>query len=106
MLATDWTMHRLPADLLSGAVLISGIYDPAPAIGTTVNEEIRLTAEQARRLDFERIPPLVHCPVEILVGGQEPSHWIDQSFRYAHHRRGTGSARACGSARASTISTS
>ncbi|BBK32411.1 hypothetical protein STHU_30450 [Allostella humosa] len=84
-LATDWTLRELPADLIKGAVLISGIYDPTPAMRTSVNEDIRLTEELARRHDYERAPVLARCPVEIVAGGQEPTHWIDQSFRYAHH---------------------
>lgn len=84
-IATDWTGRGLPADLLAGAVLISGIYDPRPAMRTTVNAEIRLTPELAARHDYERLPPRVRCPVRIIAGGREPWHWIDQSYRYAHH---------------------
>jgi len=84
-LATDWTLRDLPADLVKGAVLISGIYDPAPAAATTVNEEIRLTPALARRHDYERAPVTARCPVWIAAGGREPWHWIDQSYRYAHH---------------------
>jgi arylformamidase len=84
-LATDWTRQGLPADLIKGAVLISGIYDPAPAALTTVNSEIRLTQEIIERHNYECHPPVARCPVWIIAGGQEPWHWIDQSFRYAHH---------------------
>ena len=48
-LATDWTARRLPADLIKGALMISGIYDPAPAMRTSVNADIRLTPEIAAR---------------------------------------------------------
>lgn len=89
-LATDWTLRDLPRDLLQGAVLISGIYDPAPAIRTTVNAELKLTPAIARRHNYEQAPPFVRCPVEIMAGGQEPSHWIDQSFRYAHQLGANG----------------
>ena len=30
------------------------------------------------------------CPVWVVAGGLEPWHWIDQSFRYAHHLRRHG----------------
>ncbi len=84
-LATDWTLRDLPADLVTGAVLVSGIYDPHPAMATTVNADIRLTPELAQRHDYERLPPRVRCPVRVIAGGREPWHWIDQSYRYAHH---------------------
>jgi arylformamidase len=90
IMAEDWPARGLPADIVKGAVMISGIYDPAPAIRTTVNADIRLTPELAARHDHERIPPRLRCPAWIVAGGREPWHWIDQSFRYAHHLRRHG----------------
>ena len=84
-LATDWTAHGLPADLVKGAVLTSGIYDPAPAKLTTVDAEIRLTPEIIARQNYEHHPPRTRCPVWVIAGADEPWHWIDQSYRYAHH---------------------
>jgi arylformamidase len=66
-------------------VLISGVYDPAPAKLTTVDAEIRLTPEIIARQNYEQHPPRTRCPVWVMAGGDEPWHWIDQSFRYAHH---------------------
>src|SRR5207247_11119827 len=77
--------HGVPADLIKGAVLISGIYDPAPAGLTTVDAEIRLTPEIIARQNFEHHPPRTRCPVWVIAGADEPWHWIDQSYRYAHH---------------------
>ncbi len=84
-LATDWRAHGLPTDLIKGAVLISGIFDPAPAVKTTVNAELNLTPEIIRRHDYETQPPQRICPTWIIAGGLEPWQFIDQSFRYAHH---------------------
>ena len=89
-LATDWTTHGLPADLIKGALLISGIFDPAPAMRTTVNVEIRLTDAIAARHDYERIAPRATCPAWVMAGGDEPWQWIDQSLRYAQHIRRHG----------------
>ena len=66
-------------------MLISGVFDPAAAALTTVNNEIRLTPEIIRRHDYERIAPLSRCPVWVIAGAAEPWHWIDQSYRYAQH---------------------
>jgi arylformamidase len=54
-------------------------------MGTTVNEEVRLTEGIARRRDVERRPVFVKCPSTLFVGGREPWHWIDQTYRYSHH---------------------
>lgn len=84
-IATDWQARGVDPAFLKGAVLISGIFDPAPAMRTTVNAELHLTADIAARHDVERRPPVVRCPVSIIAGGVEPWQWIDQSYRYAHH---------------------
>lgn len=89
-LAEDWPARGLPSDIIARAVLVSGIFDPAPAMRTSVNAEIRLTPELAARHDYERIPPRLLCPAWIVAGGREPWQWIDQSFRYAQHLRRHG----------------
>lgn len=90
VLATDWAARGLPADCVKGAVLISGIYDPAPARLTSVDADIRLDDALIARHDYERLAPRILCPTWIVAGGREPWHWIDQSFRYAHHLRRHG----------------
>jgi arylformamidase len=75
-LAHDWAADGLPADLIKGAVPSSGIYDPEPAMHTTVNADIRLTQEIARRHDALRLAPKAHCQVRLFVGGDEPREWI------------------------------
>lgn len=87
ILATDWSARGVDASVLTGATLISGIFDPAPAMGTTVNEQLRLTPELASRHDVERRPLKVQCPVAVIAGSLEPEHWVDQSLRYYHHLR-------------------
>ncbi len=71
-LAEDWPARGLPADVVGRAVMISGIFDPVPAIGTSVNADIRLTPELAARHDFERIAPRLLCQAWIVAGGREP----------------------------------
>ena len=90
ILATDWPARGIDAAVFKGAVLVSGIFDPAPAIATSVNAELRLTPEIAARHDVERRPVLVDCPVHLFAGGLEPWQWIDQTFRYSHHLRRCG----------------
>jgi len=89
-LAQDWAAWGVPADLIKGAVPSSGIYDPEPAMHTTVNAEIRLTGEIARRNDALRLAPKVRCPVKLFVGGDETPEWIRQSELYARHLRRHG----------------
>ena len=91
-LARNWAAGGLPADLIKGAVPISGIFDPAPAMRTTVNAEIRLTEAIARRNDALRLAPRARCPVRVFVGAKETTEWIRQSELYAVHLRRHGLA--------------
>ena len=79
---------RHPSSFFRGAVLVSSIFDPAPAMYTTVNADLRLTPEIVARHDVERRVLTVDCPVSVFAGGVEM--WIDQSFRYSHHLRRQG----------------
>jgi arylformamidase len=89
-LAADWRARGVDPSFIRGAVLVSGIFDPTPAMRTTVNADLRLTPEIAARHDVERRALIVDCPVSVLVGGLEPWMWIEQSFRYSHHLRRQG----------------
>ena len=89
-LAADWRARGVDPFFIRGAILVSGIFDPAPAMRTTVNADLRLTPEIVARNDAERRMLTVDCPVSVLAGGLEPWRWIDQSFRYSHHLRRQG----------------
>jgi arylformamidase len=85
IMAHDWQSHGVDPAFLAGAILISGIYDPTPAIWTSVNRELNLDEAIAGRHNVELRPPQALPRVAVLAGAREPWHWIDQSFRYAHH---------------------
>ncbi|MGU3400762.1 alpha/beta hydrolase [Brucellaceae bacterium D45D] len=89
-LAADWCARKIDPAFIRGAVAVSGIYDPAPARMTSVNEQLALTPEVIERRNVEKRPPLVNCNVCLIVGGREPWQWIDQSYRYAHHLHRNG----------------
>ena len=89
-IAHDWAAQGVDPSFIVGTVLISGIYDPRPVMGTTVNAEVRLTEDIALRRDVERRPVFARCPSTLFVGGREPWHWIDQTYRYSHHLHRSG----------------
>ena len=82
-LARDWTAEGLPADIVKGAVPITGVHDCEPVPDITVNELVRLDREGARRLSPLRNPPRRALPVLVAVGGAEPPLWIRMSKDYA-----------------------
>jgi arylformamidase len=52
---TDWSKHGLPADLIGGLVLLSGIYDLDPLVDTYINDAVGMDRGVA-----ERNSPLLH----------------------------------------------
>lgn len=70
----------------------SAAYGSAENLARLMHErgEVRLTEDVAARRDVERRRVHVPCPATIFVGGLEPWHWIDQSYRYSHHLHRSG----------------
>lgn len=80
MLATDWTLHGLPADAVPAAYAISGAFDPEPLIGTSIDDGLKLTTETARAADVNRWPaPRAGVRFVAAAGGNESSEFLRQS---------------------------
>ncbi len=82
MLATDWSrVANVPGDLVRAAYAISGVFDPAPLIGTSLNEALKLDAASAAAIDLirGRTPPPASTMVAA-VGGDESAEFIRQSL--------------------------
>lgn len=78
-LATDWKAYGLPADPLVGAVSLSGIFDLAPLMHTSMNEAIRLTKDMATSLSLVGVPIRSKAPLVLAVGGDETAEFHRQS---------------------------
>jgi arylformamidase len=52
MVATDWPAlyPKAPADLIPAGYAISGLFDLTPLVGLSINQDLRLTADEARRI--------------------------------------------------------
>jgi arylformamidase len=71
------------------AVLVSGVYELEPVLSISVNQEIRLRAEQVDPLSPSRHPPTHEVPLTVVVGGGETAGFVHQSRDFAN---------ACGAA--------
>lgn len=89
-LACDWSARNLPADLLAGAALSSGIYDLAPVTRISVNEAVKLTPDRVRANSPMFNPPRRPVPVLLLAGGDESPGWFNQTEEYAEVCRAAG----------------
>jgi arylformamidase len=81
MAACDW--HRfadgLPADLVKGALAVSGVYDLMPLRRTTINEDLRLDENAARVASPVTYSPSRAVPVVVAVGDRESSEFKRQA---------------------------
>jgi len=92
MVAQDWRALAAdaPADLVPSAYAISGVFDLAPILHVTPNEDIRLDEEQARACS----PLLWKVPAgrrfDAVVGALESSEFLRQSKTIADAWRSRG----------------
>ncbi len=81
LVATDFSTlaSDAPADLVPAGYGISGVYDVTPAVQISVNQDLHLTAEEARRVS----PVLWRVPsgriFDALVGSLESSEFFRQA---------------------------
>ena len=86
MLCTDWAA-RGRAGLVKGGTAISGIFDLAPLMETSINDDIRLDAAAARRNSpIHNLPaagaPLI-APLIAAVGAAETAAFLAQNRAFA-----------------------
>jgi arylformamidase len=82
MMRQDWTEAGLPQDVFKGAMPISGAFEPEAILHTSINEDVGLDLDMARRNGLLDGPPTVAAPVLALVGGAEPEgfHALSESY--------------------------
>lgn len=81
MVATDWKALApdAPADLVPAGYAVSGVFEVEPAVHTSVNNDLRLTAEEARRLSPVLWPVMPGRILDAVVGGAESPEFLRQS---------------------------
>lgn len=81
MAAQDWKSHAAdaPADLVPSAYAISGVFDLAPLLQVSINQDLRLDAAEARRVSplYWQVP--AGRTLDAVVGGLESSEFLRQS---------------------------
>jgi len=81
MAATDWRAlyPKAPSDLVPAGYAISGVFDLTPLLGLDVNQDLRLDAQEARRVSplFWPVPP--GRTLDAVVGNLETSEFKRQS---------------------------
>lgn len=75
----DWQARGLPSDAIKAIVSLSGVFDPAPLIHTSINADIRLIPATASPLNLLAAIPRSVPPLLAAVGGEEPEEFHRQS---------------------------
>ncbi len=85
MMARSWTgFSGVPADLVRTGYAISGIFDLAPLMGTSINDAVGLTAGTARVASpLFRAPPPQGRRLIAAVGGDESGEFLRQAAAIA-----------------------
>jgi len=80
MLATDWpTLYPKAGELVPAAYSISGVFDLAPLVGISVNQDLRLTPQSAQEASPLTWPAPKGRVFDAVVGGLESSEFLRQS---------------------------
>ena len=82
MLKQNWESYGLPSELFKGGIPLSPIFEPEVVMRTSINEDVRLTLEMARRNDVLSAPPLTSGQILSVAGALEPEGWRQQSLLY------------------------
>ena len=82
-LAAHLSHHHSLQGNLNGVVALTGIYETEVVRHITVNQDIRLTQNEAERWCLITNLPSPRTQYYIAVGGDEPSGWVDQSWQLA-----------------------
>jgi arylformamidase len=92
MVATDWPSlyPKAPADLVPAGYSISGVFDLAPLIGVSVNQDLRLDATTARQVSPLYWPIKPGRIFDAVAGGLESSEFKRQSRTIAETWRQSG----------------
>lgn len=80
MVATDWASlyPKAPSDLVPAAWAVSGVFDLSPLLQISVNQDLRLDAEEARRLSPASWSVPQGRVFDAVVGGAESSEFKRQ----------------------------
>jgi len=85
LIATDWSSYAadLPKAMIHSALLVSGIYELEPLRFASMNQDLKLSADEARRLSPIFMTPAAAVPMALAYGALESAEFKRQSEDFA-----------------------
>ena len=85
LVATEWggIDKNLPADFTSVGMAASGVFDLTPLLEVSMNNDLRMDAEEARRVSPLTWPVRANRTFDLIVGADESTAFRDQSRGFA-----------------------
>lgn len=90
VLTTDWADYGLPQTILSGAILMSGMYELEPVRRSKRSTYVRFTDETVEKLSAMRRLDRILCPVIVTHGSCESPEFQRQGRDFADALRKAG----------------
>jgi arylformamidase len=90
VLITDWQEFGVPADVVKGAVLCSGMYDLKPVRLSARSNYVKFTDEMEDRLSTQRYLSRINCPVTVAHGTLETPEFQRQTRDFAAAMKAAG----------------
>ena len=79
MVTHDWRKENLPADIIKGATLGSGMYDLAPVRLSKRSKYVKFTDEMEQALSAQRHIDKLHAPLILAYGTYETPEFMRQT---------------------------
>ncbi len=83
IVTTDWVEYDLPQTVISGAILMSGMYELEPVRRSKRSTYVRFTDETVQNLSAMRRIDRIHCPVLVTHGTCESPEFQRQGRDFA-----------------------
>ena len=83
IVTTDWQDYGVPADIVKGALLCSGMYDLKPVRLSKRSEYVAFTDEAEEKLSSQRRLDRLNCPVIVAYGTYETPEFQRQNREFA-----------------------
>ena len=94
-LITDWSTRGVPADVVKGALLMSGMYDLYPVMLSSRSSYLKITTEEEAAFSPMRHLHWIACPVAIVWADQDSPEFKRQSAVFADALEGMGRLASC-----------